>query len=73
MADYANHQFECFIPEDVEGYLLILQLLPGNVKGVKKLDDFVKLIMGQRVQVLNQDATMNKILSENFRCYGTPL
>ena len=73
MADHVNHQFECFIPEDVEGYLLILQLLPGNVKGVKKLDDFVKPIMEQRVQVLNQDATMNKILSENFRCYGAPL
>ena len=60
MADYINHQFECFIPEkDVEENLLVL-LVPENVRGVKKLDDFVKSIMGQSAQILNQDATMEK-------------
>ena len=38
--------------------LLILQPVPENVKGVKKLDDFVKSIMGKSTQVLNQDATI---------------
>ena len=61
MADYANHQFKYLIPEkDVEENLLILQLVPKNIRGVKKLDDFVKSIMGQSAQVLNQDATMVK-------------
>ena len=61
MADYVNHQFEYFIPEkDVEENLLIQQPVPENVRGVKKLDDFVKSIMGQSAQVLNQDATMKK-------------
>ena len=61
MAYYVNHQFKCFIPEkDVEESLLILQSVPENVKGVKKLDDFVKSIMGQSAQVLNQDGTMEK-------------
>ena len=61
MADYPNHQFKYLIPEkDVEENLLILQLVPENIRGVKKLDDFVKSIMGQSAQVLNQDATMVK-------------
>ena len=48
MADYVNHQFECFIPEkDVEENLLILQPVPENARSVKKLDDFVKSIVGQ--------------------------
>ena len=59
MGDYVNHRFEFFIPEkDVEENLLILQPVPENVRGVKKLDDFVKSIMGQSAQVLNQGATM---------------
>ena len=59
MADYVNHQFYFFIPEkDVEENLLILQPVPENVRGVKKLDDFVKSIMGQSAQVLSQGATM---------------
>ena len=54
MADYVNHQFDYLIPEkDVEENLLILQPLPENVRGVKKLRDFVKSIMGQSAQVLN--------------------
>ena len=54
MADYVNHQFEYFIPEkDVEENLLIQQPVPENVRGVKKLDDFVKSVMGQSAQVLN--------------------
>ena len=61
IADYVNHQFEYFIPEkDVEENLLILQPVHENVRGVKKLDDFVKCIIGQSAQVLNQDATMEK-------------
>ena len=37
IADYVNHQFECFIPEkDVEENLLELQPVPKNVRGVKK-------------------------------------
>ena len=61
MADYVNHQFEYFIPEkDVEENLLIQQPVPENVRGVKKLDDFVKSVMGQSAQVLNQDATMKR-------------
>ena len=61
IADYVNHQFECFIPEkDVEENLLVLQLVPENVRCVKKLDDFVKSAMGQSAQVLNQDATIEK-------------
>ena len=48
MTDYVNHQFECFILEkDVEENLLILQPVPKNVRGVKKLDNFVKSIMGR--------------------------
>ena len=61
MADYANHQFQCFVQEkDVEENLLVLQPVPENVRGVKKLDDFVKSIMGQDAQVLKQDAIMQK-------------
>ena len=54
LAGYVNQQFECLIPEkDVKENLLILQPVP-----IKKLDDFVKFIIGQSVQVLNQFATM---------------
>ena len=54
MSDYVNHQFEHFIPEkDVEENLLILQAVPENVRGVKKLGDFVKSVMRQSAQVLN--------------------
>ena len=43
MTDYVNHQFKYFIPEkDAEENLLLLQPVPENVRGVKKLDDFVK-------------------------------
>ena len=50
MAGYVNHQFEIFIPEkDVEENLLILQPVPENVRGVKKLDNFVKSVMGKSV------------------------
>ena len=61
LAHYIIHQFECFIPrEDVEENLLILQPVPENVRGVKKLDGFVKSIMGHSAQILNQDATLKK-------------
>ena len=61
MADYANHQFESFISEkNAEENILILQHVPENFRGVKKLDDFVKFIMKQSAQVLNQNATMEK-------------
>ena len=61
MADYVNHQFECFILEkDVEENLLVLQPVPENVRGIKKLEDFVKSIMGKSAQVPNQDAAMEK-------------
>ena len=61
MADYVNHQFESFISEkNVEVNLLIQQHVPENVRGVKKLGDFVKFIMKQSTQVLTQDATMEK-------------
>ena len=40
--------------------LLILQLVPENVRGIEKLAAFVRTIMGQRAEVLNQDATMKK-------------
>ena len=54
MPDYVNHQFEHFIPvKDVEENLLILNAVPENVRGVKKLDDFAKSVMGQSAQVLN--------------------
>ena len=54
MTDYVNHQFKYFIPEkDAEENLLLLQPVPENVRGVKKLDDFVKSVMGQSAQVLN--------------------
>ena len=66
MADYVNHQFECFIPEkDVEENLLTLQLVPENVNGVKNLDNFRKSIMWQSTQVLNQDVTMK---NSNKKC-----
>ena len=43
MTDYVNHQFKYFIPEkDAEENLLLLQPVPENVRGVKKLDNFVK-------------------------------
>ena len=71
MADYVNHQFEYFIPEkDVIENLLILQLVPENVRGVKKLDNFVKSIMGQSAQVLNQDVIMEKIQQKNLYVLG---
>ena len=71
MADYVNHQFECFIPEkDVEENLLVLQPVPENVRGVKKLDDIVKSIMGQSAQILNQDATMEKFQQEILDVLG---
>ena len=71
MADYVNHQFEYFIPEkDVIENLLILQLVPENVWGVKKLDNFVKSIMGQSAQVLNQDVIMEKIQQKNLYVLG---
>ena len=61
MEDCVNHQFECFIQgKGVEENLLVLQPVPENIRDVKKLDDFVKSIMGQNAQVLNQDATMEK-------------
>ena len=61
MADYANHQFESFISEkNAEENILILQHVAENVRGVKKLDDFVKFIMKQSAQALNQNATMEK-------------
>ena len=48
MADYVNHQLECFIPEkDVEENLLILKTVSEFVSGVKNLDGFVKSIIGQ--------------------------
>ena len=40
--------------------LLILQPVPENVRGIEKLAAFVRTIMGQRAEVLNQDATMKK-------------
>ena len=71
MADYVNHQFECFIPEkDVEENLLILQPVPENVRGVKKLDDFVKSILGQSAQVLNQDTIKTKFLQKILDVLG---
>ena len=71
MADDVNHQFEYFIPEkDVIENLLILQLVPENVRGVKKLDNFVKSIMGQSAQVLNQDVIMEKIQQKNLYVLG---
>ena len=43
MTGYVNHQFKYFIPEKhAEENLLVLQPVPENVRGVKKLDDFVK-------------------------------
>ena len=45
-----------FQKKDVKENLLILQPVP-----IKKLDDFVKFIIGQSAQVLNQFATMEKI------------
>ena len=61
IADYANHQFECFIPEkDVGEYLLILQPAPENIRVVKKLDDFAKTIIMQSAQFLNQDTNIEK-------------
>ena len=71
MADYVNHQIECFVPEkNVEENLLILQPVPENFRGVKKLDDFVKFIMGQSTQVLNQDATMEKFQQKILHVLG---
>ena len=46
--------------KNVEENLLILQPVTEIVKGVKKLDDFVKSIMKQSAQVLNHDATTEK-------------
>ena len=66
MADYVNHQFECFIPEEDVKENLVLQPVPENVRGVKKLNDFVKSIMGQSAQVLNQDTTMEKNSNRKF-------
>ena len=62
MVDYVNHLFEYFIPEtDVKENHLILQPVPENVRDVKEFGYFVKPIIGQRAQVLNQDATTEKL------------
>ena len=63
MADYVNQQFECFIPRkdvDVEVNLLMLKPVPENVRGVKKLNDFLKSVMGHRILISNEDTTMEK-------------
>ena len=61
IADYVNSQFECFILEKaVEENLLKLQSVSENVRDVKKLGNFVKSIMVQSAQVLNQEVTMEK-------------
>ena len=71
MADYANPQFECFIPEkDVEEILLILQPVPENVRGVKKLDDFV--YYGAERTSSKPGRNHGKIPTENFRCSRAP-
>ena len=49
-----------FQKKKVEENLLILQHVPENIRDVKKLNDFVKPIMGQSRQVLNQVETMEK-------------
>ena len=71
MADYANHESECYILEkDVEQNLLILKLVPANDKGVKKMEDFIKSIMGQSAQVLNQYAATEKFLQKILDVIG---
>ena len=71
MADYVNHQIECFVPEkNVEENLLILQPVPENFRGVKKLDDILKFIMGHSAQVLNQGATMEKFKQNILHVLG---
>ena len=41
--------------------LLILQPVPENVRGIKKLAAFVGTIMGQCAEFLNQGAIMEKL------------
>ena len=66
MADYVNHQSEWFI---LEKYVEE-NLLPENVRGVKKLDGFVKSIMGQSAQILNQETTIEKFQQEILDVLG---
>ena len=55
MADHVNHHFKRSISEkDIEENILILQPLPENASGVKKLDHFVKSIMGQSARAKTQ-------------------
>ena len=73
MADYVNHQFECFIPEkDVEENLLVLQPVPENVRGVKSFLRFCKVHYGAEHTNSKPGRNHGKIPTENFRCSRAP-
>ena len=68
MADYVNHQFECFILEkDVEENLLVLQPVPNNVRGVEKLDNF-GVHYGAESISSKLGRNYGNIPTEHFRC-----
>ena len=59
--DYVSKQFKCFFPENVvEENSSILQpaTATGSVVEVKKLNGFVKFIMGQSTLVLNRETRL---------------
>ena len=59
--DYVSKQFKCFIPEKVvkeNSSILHPATATGSVVEVKKVDGFVKFIMGQSTLVLNQETRM---------------
>ena len=72
MADYSNHQFECFIPEkDIEENLLLLQSFSENVRGVK-IGRFYKVDYGAECTSFKPGCNQGKIAANIFRCFGKP-
>ena len=71
MADYVNHQSECFIAENNVGEtFIILQPVRENERYVKKLENFVNFIMRQSAQVLDQNSTMEKFQQKTLDVMG---
>lgn len=66
MANYANEQFEIFIPDkELKEAVLMLNPVPDNIDPTKKLDDFVRSILKEKrktgTEVINQDNVLEKV------------
>ena len=74
MTDYANLNFENYIPDnDIEEKILTENLIPSNLQEVSILNGFVKaLLVLQTAQLLNisADQQMGKFQEKSFRVMG---